>query len=139
MWYGWSTKGASEIFTIANVRHAASKVWTCAEPEFRLSWMKLCGIDNHYTTTPLLLMLLQFLVIAQKVYPRNPSNCTILDRWVFENFVLADEPFAKTLQIHETCVLANNNWCEKLISSLESPTSFDEIFKVTWVPFFSWL
>ena len=74
--------------------------------------------------------------IAQKVYPRNHSNCTILDRRVFENFVLADKPFAKTLQIHETCVLANNNWCEKLISSLESPTSFDEIFKVTWVPFF---
>ena len=24
--------------------------WTCAEPEFRLSWMKLCNRDNHYTT-----------------------------------------------------------------------------------------
>ena len=27
-----------------------SRVWTCAEPEFRLSWMKLCSSDNHYTT-----------------------------------------------------------------------------------------
>ena len=42
----------SEILTIANLRHAASRVWTCAEPEFRLSWMKLWGSDNHYTTVP---------------------------------------------------------------------------------------
>ena len=25
-----------------------SRVWTCAEPEFRLSWMKLCSSHNHY-------------------------------------------------------------------------------------------
>ena len=25
---------------------------TCAEPEFRLSWVKLCSSDNHYTTAP---------------------------------------------------------------------------------------
>ena len=31
-------------------------------------------------------------------------NCTILDKWVFENFVLADELLAKTLRIFETCV-----------------------------------
>ena len=31
---------------------AASRVWACAEPEFRLSWMKLCSSDNHYTTAP---------------------------------------------------------------------------------------
>ena len=45
-----------EILTIANLWHAASRVWTCAEPEFRLSWMKLCSSDsgdNHYTTAPL--------------------------------------------------------------------------------------
>ena len=29
------------------------QVWTCAEPEFRLSWMKLCNSDNHHTTAPL--------------------------------------------------------------------------------------
>ena len=38
----------SEILTIANLRHAASRVWTCAESEFRLYWMKLCSSDNHY-------------------------------------------------------------------------------------------
>ena len=45
----------SEILTIANLRHAASRVWTCAEPEFRLSWMKLCSSDNHHTTAPLMI------------------------------------------------------------------------------------
>ena len=62
LWYGWPTKGVypyfqpgplSEILTIANLRQAASRVWTCAEPEFRLSWTKLCSSDNHYTTSPL--------------------------------------------------------------------------------------
>ena len=28
------------------------KIWTCAEPEFRLCWRKLCSSDNHYTTAP---------------------------------------------------------------------------------------
>ena len=45
LWYGWPTKGVypyfqpgslSEILTITNLRHAASRVWICAEPEFRL-------------------------------------------------------------------------------------------------------
>ena len=31
---------------------AASRVWTYAEPEFRLRWMKLCSSDNHCTTVP---------------------------------------------------------------------------------------
>ena len=32
------------------LRHAASRTWTCAEPEFMLSGMTLCSSDNHYTT-----------------------------------------------------------------------------------------
>ena len=48
----------------------------------------------------------------------NPPKCTILDSWVFENFILADEPFAKVLPILETCVLVNNDLRGKLISSL---------------------
>ena len=39
----------SEILTIASLRHAASRVWTCAEPEFRLSWIS-CAVV--ITTTP---------------------------------------------------------------------------------------
>ena len=57
LWYGWPTKDVqpffqlgplSEILTIANLQHAASRIWTCAESEFRLWWMKLCSSDNHY-------------------------------------------------------------------------------------------
>ena len=59
--YGWPRKDIyrsfhlallSEILTIANLRHATSRVWTCAEPEFRLGWMKLRISDKHYTTAP---------------------------------------------------------------------------------------
>ena len=42
----------SEILTVANLRLPASRVWTCAESEFRLFWTKLCSSDNHYTTEP---------------------------------------------------------------------------------------
>ena len=82
LWYGWPTKGVypyfqpgslSEILTITNLRHAASRVshhhesptrreqglnlrgaWVQAwswewSSEFR---MKLCSSDNHYTTAP---------------------------------------------------------------------------------------
>ena len=61
LWYGWLTKGVqpyfqlvplSEILTIMNLWHVASRVSTCAEPEFRLSWMNLWSSDNHYTTAP---------------------------------------------------------------------------------------
>ena len=63
-----------------------------------------------------------------KSLPKNPPNCTTWDSWVFNNFILADEPFAKALQILETCVSINNDLCEKLLSMLESPTTFDESF-----------
>ena len=37
---------------LANLQHVASRIWTSAEPEFKLCWMKLCSSDNHYTTGP---------------------------------------------------------------------------------------
>ena len=67
---------------------------------------------------------------------RNPPRCTILEGWVFDNFSLNDELFAKALQSLETCVSVNKNLCGKLVSWLESPITFDERFKVTSVPFF---
>ena len=42
----------SEILTITNLRYTVNRIWTCAEPEFRLGWMELCSSDNHYTTAP---------------------------------------------------------------------------------------
>ena len=34
--------------------------------------------------------------------PRNRLRCTILDSWLFDDFILADELFAKTLESFET-------------------------------------
>ena len=50
--------------------------------------------------------------------------------------MLAEELFAKALRSFETCVSVNKNLCRKLYSSLESPKSFDETFKVTSVSVF---
>ena len=56
-----------------------------------------------------------------KSLPKNLPNCPILYNWVFINFILAEELFAKSLRSLETCVLVNINLCEKLVSSLELP------------------
>ena len=69
--------------------------------------------------------------------PRIPHDYIILDNWVFENFILANEPFAKVLQIFETYVSVTNNFCGILVSSLELSIKFDGRFKVTSVPFFT--
>ena len=47
-------KPLPEILTIANLRHAASRIRTCAEPEFSICWVKLCSSDNYYSTAPLM-------------------------------------------------------------------------------------
>ena len=78
LWYGWPTKGVqpyfhpgplSEILTIVNLWHTTSRVWTYAETEFRLSWMKLCSIDNRYTTVPQLWTFTEYVltVVCNKV------------------------------------------------------------------------
>ena len=64
---------------------------------------------------------------------KNPPDYIILAKWIFEIFILAVKPFVKALRIFETCVLVNNNLCEKLVSS--SPIIFGKRFKVNWVPF----
>ena len=55
-----------------------------------------------------------------KSLPKNPRDCPILCKWVFDKFVLADGPFAKSLQSFETCVLVNRNLWRK---------AFDELFR----------
>ena len=69
---------------------------------------------------------------SQRITP----YCIILDNWVCENYILADEPFAKALWSPESCVLVNNHLLGKLVSSLQLLTLFDKRFKVTSVPFF---
>ena len=69
--------------------------------------------------------------------PRNPPDWTILDSWAFDNFILADKLFAQALQSLENCLSVSNNLRGKLVSTLESPITFDERFKVTLAPFFT--
>ena len=38
----------------------------------------------------------------------NPPDCNI---YVFSNFIIADELFAKALRMLKTCLLVNNNLC----------------------------
>ena len=72
--------------------------------------------------------------------PRDPKedspNCIILDKYVFDNLILALEPFLKALQSPKTFVSVNYNLYGNLVSSLQPPTTFDRRFKVTWVPIF---
>ena len=72
-----------------------------------------------------------------KRLPKSNPDFPILCNCVFDNFILADESFVKALQRFGTCALVKDNLCRKLFSSLESPTIFDEIFKVTSVLFFN--
>ena len=69
-------------------------------------------------------------MIVSKV-SRNPFDCSILYSWVFDFFVLADEPFEKALHSLETCRAVRFS-----CPSLKSPTTFDKRFYVTSVPFF---
>ena len=76
--------------------------------------------------------------MVPKVYLKNPPACPILHNWVFDNFILADEPFAKALQSLEKPSV-NNNLFGTLVSSLESPIAFDGRFRITSVAFsYSW-
>ena len=65
---------ASTILTIANLWHTASRIWTCAEPKFRLCRMKLRSSDNHYITAPLFLPMFFGICWIKKNYQRNSST-----------------------------------------------------------------
>ena len=51
-------------------------------------------------------------------------DCVILENRIFENFILADESFTKTLRGLEAFVLVNNSLCGKLVLALESPITY---------------
>ena len=66
--------------------------------------------------------------------PKYPPDCIILNNWVFDNLISADELFAKVLRRFETCVLVNYNLRGKLASL--SPIISDDNLKTTSVSFF---
>ena len=80
------------------------------------------------------LMAILFLVMDQEVFPRNPSDCIILDIWVFYNLISVDDLSAKALRRFESCLLVNNNSKGKLVSS--SPIISDDNLETTSVSFF---
>ena len=57
--------------------------------------------------------------------PGISPDGTILDGWVFKNFIWADQLFAKVLRSFENYLLVSNNSCEQLVSLLELPIISD--------------
>ena len=82
-----------------------------------------------------ILKTIHFLVKVLKVYLKILLIEMFCAIEFFDNFILADEPFAKALQSFENCVLVNNSLCRIFFLSFDSPTAFNEVFKVTSVPF----
>ena len=70
----------SEILTIANLRHTANRIPACTESEFRFCWMNFCCSDNHCTTAPSLLWLVDnsTVVVYQFVIA-----CEMIEIWLF--------------------------------------------------------
>ena len=77
-----SSRDMSEILTITNLRHATSRVWICAESEFRLSWMKLCSSDNYYTTV----LLTVFHMVWVSRHSKMPNISSVIFFFFFAFF-----------------------------------------------------
>ena len=68
----------------------------------------------------------------------NRSDWVIVNYWVFNNFILSDDWFAKALQRFEIGLSVNDNLCEKLISLSFVTIIFDNKIKVTDLVFLVW-
>ena len=68
---------------------------------------------------------------------KNTPDCPVLCNWVFDNFILSDEPFVKVLRSFETCALVNSNLCGKLFSSLDRQKHLMKISKLLQYLFYS--
>lgn len=66
--------------------------------------------------------------------PRNPMNCAMLDIWVLDNLILANQLFTKDLQSLENCLSVNSKLCEKLVSL--APMKFFDNLRSTSVVIF---
>ena len=51
-----------------------------------------------------------------KNLPEDVPDSPIVCNWIFDDFIIAEESFAKPLRSLETFVLVNNNLCRKLCS-----------------------
>ena len=46
-----SSRNYCQVLTITYLCHPERRILTCADPAFGIIWMKLCSIDNHYTSS----------------------------------------------------------------------------------------
>ena len=79
-----------------------------------------------------LLKAIQFLVMVLKVY----LEVLLIVLFYAEEFLITLLYWLRDYLQKLYKALVKNNPCGKLFSSLESPTTFDEIFKVNLVSFF---
>ena len=70
------------ILTIARLQLATIWIWTCAEPELRLLWMKFCSSGNHYPTAPDSNICTNLLIINN--FPFDTLICLKSLLWMFK-------------------------------------------------------
>ena len=70
---------------------------------------EVAAVDSNDIKTLLANGLSAFFIKGKPIFsngsrrlPRNPPDCTILESWVFDNFILTDKLFAKALRSLET-------------------------------------
>ena len=68
----------NHCLTIVNLRHAVSRIWACAELEFRVCWIQLCSSDNHYTT---ILLYLQTYSTSFFCKSQHGMHCHTANLW----------------------------------------------------------
>ena len=66
---------------------------------------------------------------GQRSLPRGPTECIILDSWIFDSSISFDELYAKA-----ACLFIDNILCGKLVSS--EPIMTNDNLTVTLVGFF---
>ena len=73
----------------------------------------------------------------------DPNGIKSLLAYGSSTFFIKQKPVSSNCSKPQNLWLINNNFCGKLLSSLELPKTFDESFKVTsgpfFIPDFNWL
>ena len=102
-------------------------------------------LPNDWSTISLKIN--QFFRNGRRSLPRNPPSCIFLDNWIFDNFILADQLFPKSLRRFATWLSVSNSLYGKVVSSSESkfypkklelPIKVNDDLKVTPASFCCW-
>ena len=119
-------------FEIINVVIHDSKIFVC---------ISACAVDAAAVNangikTLLVNSLSTFFIKGKPVFssglrnlPGNLSDCTMLDSWVFSNFILPDKLFAKVLQSLKPCILLNDKLRGKLLLTLKPPVALGKLLR----------